>query len=396
MERQPVLDTPLARKAELFVETHFTEKIPSEFVYHNFGHTLRVTRICKELADAFGVPKEDQEILVLSALFHDTGFSVAATNHEEHSKGIAKAFLSNEGVNGDRLQTILHCIDATRLNHVPTNHLEMLIKDADTSSLGLNDFFKISEQLRRELNHTNNHGILIDEEAWDRINLQFLKEHEYYTDAAKERFGDVKKKHLKSLEKKLKKTDKKKKEPFPKLLTIGTSKSAQTQFKTALRNHIDLSAIADNKANIMLSVNALIITFALPLLGERIAADHRMLIPTLILLSVCIVAMVFATLATRPIPMSGISSTEDITTKKSNLFFFGNFYKMSFTEYELGMQQVVASDELLDNAIIRDLFFLGKALGKKYQYLRLCYNFFMFGLILAVVAFGLTFILGSG
>ena len=34
-------------------------------------------------------------------------------------------------------------------------------------------------------------------------------------------------------------------------------------FKTALRNHLDLSNLADNKANIMLSVNALIITIAI-------------------------------------------------------------------------------------------------------------------------------------
>jgi hypothetical protein len=142
-------------------------------------------------------------------------------------------------------------------------------------------------------------------------------------------------------------------------------------------------------------VNALIITFTLPLLGERIAADKQMLIPTLILLAVCIVAMVFATLATRPIPMAGKSSMEEIKGKKSNLFFFGNFYEMTFNEYESGMREVVGDDELLDNAITRDLFFLGKALGKKYQYLRLCYNFFMYGIILAVLSFGAIFIVSN-
>jgi hypothetical protein len=60
---------------------------------------------------------------------------------------------------------------------------------------------------------------------------------------------------------------------------------------------------------------------------------------------------------------------------------------------EKGMQVVVRDDEILDNSIMRDLFFLGKALGQKYRYLRLCYNFFMFGLITAVLAFGVTFII---
>jgi hypothetical protein len=146
----------------------------------------------------------------------------------------------------------------------------------------------------------------------------------------------------------------------------------------------------------MLSVNALIITFTLPLLGERIAADKQMLFPTLMLLIVCIVAMVFATLATRPIKMSGQSSLEDIKGKKSNLFFFGNFYRMSFQDYEAGMRVIVGDNELLDNSITRVLFFLGKALGKKYQYLRLCYNFFMFGIIISVGTFGIIFILTAG
>ena len=77
-----------------------------------------------------------------------------------------------------------------------------------------------------------------------------------------------------------------------------------------------------------------------------------------------------------------------IDDKKSNLFFFGNYYKMTFEEYEEGLSKVVANNEILDNSIMRDLFYLGKTLGKKFDYLRLCYNFFMFGIILAALSFG--------
>ena len=162
-------------------------------------------------------------------------------------------------------------------------------------------------------------------------------------------------------------------------------------FKTALRNHIDLSAIADNKANIMLSVNALIITFALPLLGKEIAANRVLLFPTILLLSVCVVSMIFATLATRPIPMKGYSSMESILAKKSNLFFFGNYYRMSFEEYEQGMNATVADDTILDTTIMRDLFFLGRTLGFKYAHLRKCYTIFMYGIIVTVIAFVIVF-----
>jgi len=141
----------------------------------------------------------------------------------------------------------------------------------------------------------------------------------------------------------------------------------------------------------MLSVNALIITFALPLLGKEIAANKLLLLPTMLLLTVCVVSMVFATLATRPIPMKGFSSMESILAKKSNLFFFGNYYKMSFDEYENGMNATIADEEILNSTIMRDLFFLGKTLGNKYAYLRKCYTIFMYGIILSVIAFVIVF-----
>ena len=57
------------------------------------------------------------------------------------------------------------------------------------------------------------------------------------------------------------------------------------------------------------------------------------------------------------------------------------------SEYEKYVGMVVADDEILDNSITRDLFFLGKSLGKKFEYLRWCYNFFMYGIAAAVVSF---------
>ena len=95
--------------------------------------------------------------------------------------------------------------------------------------------------------------------------------------------------------------------------------------------------------------------------------------------------MIYATLATRPIKMNGYTNMEKIKSGKSNLFFFGNFYKMSFSEYQNGLQHVVAEEDNLENSIMRDLYFLGRSLGRKYNQLRMCYNFFMIGIIATVI-----------
>ena len=101
--------------------------------------------------------------------------------------------------------------------------------------------------------------------------------------------------------------------------------------------------------------------------------------------------MIFATLATRPIKMLGYTSKEQIQAKESNLFFFGNFYDMSFQEYQEGIQQVIADEEGLDNTIMRDLFFLGRSLGTKYRQLRICYNIFMVGIVSTVLIFAICY-----
>ncbi|MBT8190793.1 MAG: HD family phosphohydrolase, partial [Bacteroidia bacterium] len=113
----------------------------------------------------------------------------------------------------------------------------------------------------------------------------------------------------------------------------------------------------------------------------------EMIIPTFILAIASLTSMIFATLSTRPAKMNGQTTTDMITSKKSNLFFFGNFYKMGFNEYEEGMRTVVGDNEILDNSITRDLFFLGKSLGMKFRYLRWCYNIFMYGIGIAMVSF---------
>ena len=158
-------------------------------------------------------------------------------------------------------------------------------------------------------------------------------------------------------------------------------------FKTSLRNHIDLSNLADNKANIMLSINAIIITIAMPLAATYVKAHPFLIGAMLSLLATCLASMFFATMATRPIRMTGYTAREAVRQGQANLFFFGNFFKMSLEEYREGMSHIVADEKRLDSAILRDLFFLGKSLGVKYTQLRTCYTVFLTGIGITVFIF---------
>ncbi|RMD75884.1 MAG: phosphohydrolase, partial [Bacteroidetes bacterium] len=116
-------------------------------------------------------------------------------------------------------------------------------------------------------------------------------------------------------------------------------------------------------------------------------------LPASLLLLTCLVAIIFATLVTRPIRTTGRIAMPPAEGRSANLFFFGNFYRMTFDEYKQGLRTVLSDHELLDEAIMADLYFLGKALGRKFWLLRICYLVFMVGITLTVVAFALTYLL---
>lgn len=369
-------------KAKEYVAQYFEQNIDPQYEYHNLDHTLSVVKAVEDIAREAQLSDSDARIVRLAALFHDTGFVNGAVNHEERSAALAEEYLSANGVDSATIEKIKECILATKMNTVTSDYLCQILQDADMSGLASSDYLVIAERLRRERNSLNSdHITKID---WDKINIEFIRNSQYRTAAGKALYQAKKEHNLEALIAKNKKRIKKRDKALE--VSIADNKSAQTQFKTALRNHIDLSNIADNKANIMISVNALILTVALPFLVDKSIGNPIFWLPTIILSAVCLSSMIYATLATRPIKMTGHTTIDQIRNNSSNLFFFGNYHKMSYEEYKTGVEYLLGHRKALDDSIIRDLFFLGKSLGAKFGNLRLCYNIFMYGISVTVLS----------
>jgi hypothetical protein len=102
---------------------------------------------------------------------------------------------------------------------------------------------------------------------------------------------------------------------------------------------------------------------------------------------VCLFTITYSVLATRPLVTSGTFSEEDIKKKRVNLMFFGNFHNMELSAYSKALKGMMTDYDDLYDSLIKDQYFLGKVLGKKYHFLRISYTIFMFGLIFSVIAF---------
>ena len=322
----------IIEKTKLFTTDLLTNVLDSKHLYHDLRHTQRVVKSTKELIDAHGLTGEEYEILVLTAWLHDTGYTKGTENHEESSCSIASEFLKGEGYPEEKIKKVKDCIMATKRFYEPQNLHEKIIRDADSSHFGQKSYLETADYLREELALL---GIAeYSNKEWRNANIDMFKtEHQFYTDYAKENWQGVKEKNLKTLvkEKKLEKEIAKKESLKAKYKSESPDRGVQTLFRVTLKNHLTLSDIADTKANILLSVNAIIISVALSNLIPKLdnPSNAYLIYPTLIFIVFSVVSMVMAVLATRPNITSGKFSKQDVQDKKVNLLFFGNFHKMS-------------------------------------------------------------------
>ncbi len=414
--------------AELFVNNLFREKLPNKLIYHNFAHTLDVVGHTKKIGKKSGLSPEEMEIVTLAAWFHDTGYTDTYKGHEDRSKEIAAEFLKENSYPEEKIQKVLGCIETTRVPQNPANLAEAVISDADLVHLGNEDFFEYSDLLKTEWENLNIKTA--DEAEWNKMSVELLSSHKFFTDYARKKYGQQQAVNLLRAQKNYKrKLDQiseeaarkaklefekeklalerekiaskrgeerlqveKEKIAFKKESAKVAERGIETMFRNTVRTHVEFSAMADSKANIMISINTLIIGIIVTGLLRKLSEYPYLTIPTFMLLTVCLTCIVFAVFVTRPNITSGKFTREDITQKKTNLLFFGNFFNMQLGDFQWGMSEMMNDKEYLYSSMVKDFYFLGQVLGRKYKYLRICYTIFMYGLIIAVIAYTIAFL----
>jgi len=168
---------------------------------------------------------------------------------------------------------------------------------------------------------------------------------------------------------------------------LGTSRGIETLFKSQYRVNMNLSALADAKSNIMISINGIIISIILASISPKIDANPFLLIPTVILLIGCLASMIYAVLAARPRVSSAAITLEEVRQSKANILFFGNFARLTEEDYLEGMTELLRNTDLVYRNMMRDTYWLGKVLIKKYRLLRIAYTLFMIALGAGVLSF---------
>ncbi|MFZ0455336.1 MAG: Pycsar system effector family protein [Ignavibacteriaceae bacterium] len=392
-------------KASEFVRNLLHTNLPEGCVYHDIEHTLNVVESAKLIGEHCDLSDEEMEVLLLASWFHDTGIVKQYTGHEEKSIGIFKDFIDKDHLPEEKIEKVIRLIRATKIPHNPQTLLEKIICDADLSHIGKKGFQRRAKLLRQEWE--NMLGKKYSDIEWINSNIDFLTKNKFNTGYANEIFDEHRKLNIEKLKKKsgieltgIGNVSSSDKQNFTGKQNITKSKQAErgieTMFRNTIRTHVEFSGLADNKANIMISINTLILTAIVAVMIRKLDTNPHLIIPTAILAAVSLVTLIFAVMVTRPKITSGTFTHEDIKEKRVNLLFFGNFFKMNLKDFEWGMNEMMNDKDFLYGSMTKDFYYLGQVLGQKYRYLRICYNIFMYGIIVSVLAFTAAVILSPG
>ncbi len=380
----------IVAQARQFVLRLYSQKQDARLLLHNYSLAVKLSDKVAEIAEAESTPAEVQWQAILAAWFLPTGWLFDYQSPAPYSLKVAQQYLQQAKVPPAEQKPILAAIQKAIRQETPATTPGRLLSDAYLATLYLSNQEDRIPTLRLEQELLT--GKSYTKTAWARELLAQLLRIKWHTHhgqahlqpqlsaAIHEQRAEVEKRTEKEEVRQGRFTNLEKKDPV---------RGAQTYFRTNFRNHINLSAIADNKANIMISVNAILVSVLITFLSYRNIGENspQILLPVVVFLVTGMSSLIFAVLSARPKVTRLNPKQADPQTAKQNLVFFGNFVQLDLEDYETAMDELFQDSELLYGNMVRDLYFLGKVLDKKYRYLSISYTVFMVGFIATVVSF---------
>lgn len=159
-----------------------------------------------------------------------------------------------------------------------------------------------------------------------------------------------------------------------------SERGAETLFRLVSKNQYTLNAMIDRKSNILISINALILSIILGTVLTQLDKDPHLIYPTIIMLMTNLISISYAVFATRPELKHGGRET-------GNVMFYGNFNDMEEAQYTEKLTNLMYQGDELYKVIAKDTFHLGKTIDRKFKLLRKSFHVFLLGIILAVLGF---------
>lgn len=400
------INTELLRETAVYIKQYFSDNLSSKFSFHNYEHTANVVRYCDAIGLNMELGKQDLMTLHIAAWFQEAGYCTDPDNHESASIQLAKDFLQPKGIDEEILKLIEECILSTRNPQQPFSLISQVLCDANMYYLADKNYLHNIENLRTEI--VNFQKKEFTEIEWLTENLDTLDQHFYYTSYARKLF-DKDKEKVKSKLKDQIDILKKIRQESGSVNTIGDDllspndiyetdykleRGVETLFRITARRHMELASLAHDKANLIISINAIMISVILSVLVVKLDEHSYLTVPTLLFVLTSVATITIAIISTRPRILKNIDKSHQglAHTDDQNILFFGHFAKLSLDEYEKAMKDTYKNRDQLYESLTKDIYYQGLILVWKYKYITLSYNIFIFGFVTSVLSFIVAFI----
>jgi hypothetical protein len=171
------------------------------------------------------------------------------------------------------------------------------------------------------------------------------------------------------------------------------NRGIETMYRVTYQNHIALSQLADNKANMLMSINGLIISVIIAIV-TRTGAVSWSLAPLLVLVTGCMVSLGFAVIAARPRLSRTPVTIDEVRSDSQNLLFFAQFTSMPLPEFQESLRVLMKDRSLLYAHLGRQLYHMGESLNGKFRYLQIAYTAFLVSTGVATALFVVMYATG--
>ena len=407
------------KKKATRIITGFSENI----VYHDFKFATRLEGFVDKMCTEIGISEEDILLSKISSWIVSASFG--KVTHKIDKNG---AYTNNISVVAHKLA--LKLIDKEKLTEKQYDkimlglaELSYPIEPKSTVGLLLVDGLAtdiIAEQGKKKLKKFYEELLLndvsISRNKWYDIAINIAQNYQLHHPFCKLNYNHLADTLALELQKEKKNLDKSKDLALKKELNISDielkalkknlnevkgrdGRGIQTVFRTMSKNHYTLNEMVDKKASIMITVNSIILSLVLGGIFKNNAPQdipHEMVhsIPVLLLTLGSMGSIIFAILSTRPDSTHGHFTEDQIRDKKGNLLFYGNFHDMKERDYQWAFLQMLNDQEYMYENMIRDVYYIGKILKKKYSHIRISLNIFIVGIVLSVASKLLSDFLG--
>jgi hypothetical protein len=387
----------IIQKIEEHILQLFNKKSSSQLIFHDYRRAVEISKTIHDIGIYSGHHEFSKEIEVakIASWFLAVGKLFNYATSIEISKSAAVTFLQEHEYLNEDINAVINCMENS---HTPEQIDAQFLHDASLAYWATSNNARLSPlmKLEEELILDKKYEVL----EWEQKHLEELLKAKFYTPYGQMVFSPIMNQNIVVQKKKtdniaVKLNGKKTVEEgrlwnkFQGLEPKIPQRGIQTFFRAVYQNHIQLSAIADNKANMMTGINTILVSVVISIITytnitETITATAM---PLAIFLLTALVSMIFSVVSASPRVTRTNKKGDDAIDARKNVAFFGNFSGMELEEFEQAMDAMMRDDELIYGNMTRDLYYLGKTLDKKYRLLRISYHVFLGGFVASILLF---------